>query len=151
MPLPAERQATAPLPQAISWLQHVSEKGFSEHRQVMGLEKLGDGTGLKGLERGAEAQSEGKRATPACLAAMTHCWIMQLQGHSALTPPSLPQFLPPSLPLSCHSLYPLSPSCPCRMVYLPMSYVYGRRATCHETELTRTLRWLREGVRNTSR
>lgn len=30
--------------------------------------------------------------------------------------------------------------CHCRMVYLPMSYVYGARATCKETELTASLR-----------
>jgi len=30
--------------------------------------------------------------------------------------------------------------CHCRMVYLPMSYVYGRRGTCRETELTQSLR-----------
>ena len=30
--------------------------------------------------------------------------------------------------------------CHCRMVYLPMSYVYGARATCRETALTRALR-----------
>ncbi|KAL6746722.1 cycloartenol synthase [Haematococcus lacustris] len=30
--------------------------------------------------------------------------------------------------------------CHCRMVYLPMSYIYGKRATCHDTDLTRALR-----------
>lgn len=30
--------------------------------------------------------------------------------------------------------------CHCRMVYLPMSYVYGARATCRETALTKALR-----------
>jgi len=30
--------------------------------------------------------------------------------------------------------------CHCRMVYLPMSYMYGARATCRETDITRSLR-----------
>ena len=30
--------------------------------------------------------------------------------------------------------------CHCRMVYLPMSYAYGARATCRETDITRALR-----------
>lgn len=30
--------------------------------------------------------------------------------------------------------------CHCRMVYLPMSYVYGRRGTCADTDLTASLR-----------
>jgi len=30
--------------------------------------------------------------------------------------------------------------CHCRMVYLPMSYIYGKRATCAPTALTRALR-----------
>ena len=30
--------------------------------------------------------------------------------------------------------------CHCRMVYLPMSYIYGIRGTCKQTELTRSLR-----------
>eukprot|EP00698_Gefionella_okellyi_P017984 TRINITY_DN5347_c0_g1_i1.p1 TRINITY_DN5347_c0_g1~~TRINITY_DN5347_c0_g1_i1.p1 ORF type:complete len:730 (+),score=142.18 TRINITY_DN5347_c0_g1_i1:42-2231(+) len=39
--------------------------------------------------------------------------------------------------------FPIHPSkmwCHCRVVYLPMSYVYGRRATCRETPLIRELR-----------
>lgn len=30
--------------------------------------------------------------------------------------------------------------CHCRMVYLPMSYIYGKKATCKPTDLTRSLR-----------
>jgi len=30
--------------------------------------------------------------------------------------------------------------CHCRMVYLPMSYVYGTRGTCRDTDITRALR-----------
>ena len=29
---------------------------------------------------------------------------------------------------------------PCMQVYLPMSYVYGRRGTCKETPLTSAIR-----------
>ena len=51
--------------------------------------------------------------------------------------------VPPECWLLPYTLNPLHPGrfwCHCRMVYLPMSYLYGTRATAQPTEITEHLR-----------
>jgi cycloartenol synthase len=51
--------------------------------------------------------------------------------------------VPPECWLSPYTFNPLHPGrfwCHCRMVYLPMSYLYGTRATAQPTELTELLK-----------
>jgi len=48
------------------------------------------------------------------------------------------------------SWLPVHPSkfwCHCRVVYLPMAYIYGTRSTCRETDLIRDLRKVCRRVR----
>mmetsp|Transcript_18558 Transcript_18558/g.52140 ORF Transcript_18558/g.52140 Transcript_18558/m.52140 type:complete len:764 (-) Transcript_18558:390-2681(-) len=70
-------------------------------------------------------------------------WLAVLGVHSwdGLNPMPPEMWLLPYSKLSgIGYLHPGRFWCHCRMVYLPMSYVYGRRGTCKETPLTAAIR-----------